>query len=57
MVITFIGHRNPKFDNDFRLQLKNKILNLIDEKNADTFFATCFTRRALFLRLLNRLNY
>lgn len=37
MVITFIGHRNPKFDNDFRLQLKNTILNLIDEKNADTF--------------------
>ena len=37
MVITFIGHRNPKFDNDFRLQLKNKILTLIDEKNADTF--------------------
>ena len=57
MVITFIWHRNPKFDNDFRLQLKDTILTLIDEKNADTFFATCFTRRALFLRLLNRLNY
>ena len=40
MVITFIGHRNPKFDNDFRLQLKNKILTLIDEKNRNLFYKT-----------------
>lgn len=37
MIVTFIGHRNLKFDNDFRLKLKEFILSLVDNRNADSF--------------------
>lgn len=37
MVVTFIGHRNLRFDSAFRLQLKELILSLIDDRGADTF--------------------
>ena len=37
MIVTFIGHRKLQFDNGFRLQLKELILSLIDDRNADTF--------------------
>ena len=48
MVITFIGHRNPKFDNDFRLQLKNKILTLIDEKMPIPFYSAAEVLSTLY---------
>ena len=37
MIVTFIGHRKLQFDNGFRQQLKELILSLIDDRNADTF--------------------
>ena len=37
MTITFIGHRKPQFYNGFRQQLKELLLSLIDDRNADTF--------------------
>lgn len=37
MIVTFIGHRKLHFDNSFRKQLKELLLSLIDDKNADTF--------------------
>ena len=37
MIVTFIGHRKLHFDNSFRKQLKELLLSLIDDRNADTF--------------------
>lgn len=37
MIVTFIGHRKLQFDSSFRLQLKELLLSLIDDRNADTF--------------------
>lgn len=37
MIVTFIGHRKLQFDNGFRIQLKELLLSLIDNRNADTF--------------------
>ncbi len=37
MIVTFIGHRKLQFDGGFRLRLKELILKLIDDRNADTF--------------------
>ena len=37
MIVTFIGHRKLQLDNSFRQQLKDFILTLIDDRNADTF--------------------
>ena len=37
MIVTFIGHRKLQFDGGFRLRLKEHILKLIDDRNADTF--------------------
>lgn len=37
MIVTFIGHRKLQNNCDFRIQLKEIILALIDHRNADTF--------------------
>lgn len=37
MTVTFIGHRKLQFDNGFRIQLKELLLSLIDNRIADTF--------------------
>ena len=37
MIVTFIGHRKLQFDSSFRLRLKELLLSLIDDRNADTF--------------------
>ena len=37
MIVTFIGHRKLQFDNGFRIHLKELLLSLIDNRNADTF--------------------
>lgn len=37
MIVTFIGHRKLQNNCDFRIQLKEIILELIDNRNADTF--------------------
>lgn len=37
MIVSFIGHRKLQLDNSFRKQLKELLLSLIDDRNADTF--------------------
>lgn len=37
MIVTFIGHRKLQFNSDFRQQLKELVLTLIINRNADTF--------------------
>lgn len=37
MIVTFIGHRKLQNNCDFRIQLKEIILALIDHRNAGTF--------------------
>ena len=37
MIVTFIGHRKLQFDDGIGQQLKELILSLIDDRNADTF--------------------
>lgn len=37
MIVTFIGHRKLQNNCDFRIQLKEIILALIDHRNADMF--------------------
>ncbi len=37
MIVTFIGHRKLQFNSDFRQKLKELVLTLINNRNADTF--------------------
>ena len=37
MIVAFIGHRKLQFNSDFRQKLKELVLTLINNRNADTF--------------------